>query len=229
MQKGKVSLLVILALCLLGVGATATATTMTVSPVGQMTTTEPGAVTLNFTSGIPSGYTVNSHDGRGDYGVIPGGQWVYPTGDKNPYLDTGIGSISIDLATVASALGIKGSIDYFGLYWGSIDTYNAISFWDGSTEVKSYTGWQVASAAAADGIPVHFGSTSLFVNFFAGGNQWTSIELSSSEPAFESDNHAFGGDAVPEPGTMALMGIGLLGVALVFRRYTNSNGDAERG
>jgi hypothetical protein len=221
MQKGKISVLVILALCFLGV--TATATTIQVSPAGQMTTTESGATTVNFTSGLPSGYTLSCPSGRGDCGVIPGGQWVYPTGDKNPYLDTGLGTVSINLATVQSSLGMSKPISYFGLYWGSIDTYNTISFWNHSTEVASFTGADVASHAPSS---VNYGSTSFFVNFFANGDTWTNIDLTSSQPAFESDNHAFADSSVPEPATMALMGLGLLGLSLVFRRRPSA-GEAE--
>lgn len=218
MQKGKIFVLVVLVLGLLGIGITATATTMTVSPAGQMTTTESGASTITFAGGVPSGYTLSCPSGRGDCGVIPGGQWVYPTGDKNPYLDTGIGSISINLATVQSNLKLPNAVTYFGLYWGSIDKYNTISFWNGSNEVASFTGTDIANAASS---AVDFGSTSLFVNFFANGDTWTTIDLASSQPAFESDNHAFADSSVPEPATMALMGLGLLGLSLVFRRRAN--------
>jgi hypothetical protein len=217
MSKGKISVLIVLVLSVLGIGITATATTMTVSPMGQMTTSEAAAVTVNFTSGLPAGYTANCPDGNKDCGIIPAGQWVYPIGDKNPYLGTGIGSdsISINLAAVKSSLGLAGNVSYFGLYWGSIDTWNTISFWDGSTEVASFTGTDVANAASS---PVDFGTTSLFVNFFANGNAWTTIDLTSSQPNFESDNHAFGDSAVPEPATMALLGLGMLGFSLLIRR-----------
>jgi hypothetical protein len=230
MRKAKVSLPVILTLCLLGIAVTATASpmTMTVSPAGQMTTTVAGAATLEtFNNGmLPAGYTITSCTNPAGCGVLTPAshQGRPPTGDTTDYLATGTGTITINLASVESANGFKGPVDYFGLYWGSVDAYNSISFWDGSTEVGSFTGAQVAAAASS---PVTIGTTSLFVNFFANGNAWTTIDLTSSQPSFESDNHAFG--PVPEPATMALMGVGLLLMALVFRRRRNTRGQAERG
>lgn len=203
--------------------------TMTVSPPGQMTTSVTGAATLEtFNSGIlPAGYTVVSCKYPAGCGVLsPATHHDNPTGDTTDFLATGQGTITIDLATIESSFGLK-SIDYFGLYWGSIDPYNSVSFWDGSHEVDSFTGTQVASTAAAMGIPLTLGKSSLFVNFFANGNTWTTIELTSTSPNFESDNHAFG--PVPEPATMALMGLGLVVVALIFRRRKGASGHAERG
>jgi hypothetical protein len=234
MRNTKVSLLAILALCLLGLAVRATGTpmTMTISPPGQMTTTVAGAATLEtFNNGsLPAGYTITSCKHAVACGVLsPTSHFgSEPTGDTTDYLATGNGTISITLATVATASGLSGrTFDYFGLYWGSIDDFNSVTFWDGSTEVGSFTGAQVATAASASGIPVTPGKTSLFVNFFANGYTWTTIDLTSTHPNFESDNHAFG--PVPEPATMALMGIGLLVIALAVRRRKNVSGYFDRG
>jgi hypothetical protein len=225
------ALLVILTLCFLGVVVTATATTMTmtVSPPGQMTTSAAGAATLEtFNNGsLPVGYSIVSCKYPKGCGVLSPVNHNPPTGDTTDYLATGQGEISINLAAVESSFGLTHPIDYFGLDWGSIDAYNTVSFWDGSTLVASFNGTDVASTAAAMGIPVTLGKSSLFVNFLANGATWTTIDLTSTSPSFESDNHAFG--PVPEPATMALMGLGLVVVALLFRRRKGASGHAERG
>jgi hypothetical protein len=231
MHKGRVFLVAILALCCLGVGVEARASAITMSFSPGQTTNVAGAMTLEtFNNGtLPPGYTITACSNPLGCGVLsPTSHYgAPPTGDHTDYLATGVGTISINLSTIESTFGFKGPIDDFGLYWGSIDAYNTISFWDGSTEVGSFTGAQVAAAASAAKLPVTIGTTSLFVNFFANGTTWTTIDLSSSKPNFESDNDAFG--PVPEPATMALLGVGLLALALVVRRRKNATGHSQRG
>jgi hypothetical protein len=103
--------------------------------------------------------------------------------------------------------------NYFGLYWGSIDAYNTIAFYDGLELLWSGTGSTVAQPAngcqSCDG-------TNRYVNFHFGADRFDRIVMSSDGRAFESDNHAFG--SVPVPGVVALLGIGLAGIAAVRRR-----------
>ena len=81
----------------------------------------------------------------------------------------------------------------FGLYWGSLDSYNSIKFYDGNTLVASYTGDQFAplfptgnqSSFASNGY-VQFAHLPLF----------DKVVLASSQNAFEIDNISAG--YVPE-------------------------------
>ena len=55
-----------------------------------------------------------------------------------PYLSTGIGQVTLQLDQYHN---------YFGLLWGSVDDYNTLSFYDGSTLLFSYTGLDVDQLA----------------------------------------------------------------------------------
>lgn len=110
-------------------------------------------------------------------------------------------------------------IDYFGLYWGSPDAGNTITFFNGVTPVFTYT-----AANLNTQFGVGFGlNNAAYVNFAAGaGESATRIVLSSTDFPFETDNHAFRtsavGSAVPEPTSLLLIGTGGLGLVAKIRR-----------
>lgn len=113
----------------------------------------------------------------------------------------------------ATVTGLGGKFNYFGLWWGSVDTYNTISFYDGATLVASYTGQDILNPNPANGNQTA-PSQNLYVNFY--NLPWyDSFVMASSNYAFEADNIAIG--IVPEPTTMLLLGFGLLGIAGVRR------------
>jgi hypothetical protein len=133
---------------------------------------------------------------------------------------TGSGDLLDDTTKGARAeVGTPLTIDfsrplrYFGLYWGSPDPGNLITFFNGITPVFALTG---ANLNAAFG--VGFGlDNAAYVNFAAGtGESYTRIVLSSTDFPFETDNHAFA--AVPEPGSLFLFGSGVLGLLASIRR-----------
>ncbi|BAM92692.1 conserved hypothetical protein [Bradyrhizobium oligotrophicum S58] len=77
----------------------------------------------------------------------------------------------------------------FGLYWGSVDSYNSISFYDGNKLVASYTGSDVAPLLA------NGGQASLASNGyveFLGLSPFNKVVLASSQNAFELDNVSAG-------------------------------------
>lgn len=162
-----------------------------------------GTKTVNFDANTaPSNYTITPN-AMLVQGSTPG-ITATPTGDTSYYLSTGTSNVDINLASSPS--------NYFGLDWGSIDTYNSIALTEANGNVQTYTGGQIASLAgiSADG------TTSLYVNFFDSGSAFTDIRLSSTNYAFESDNHAF--SATPEPSTWILTAGGLGLAGLLIRR-----------
>ncbi|MGY3448533.1 Npun_F0296 family exosortase-dependent surface protein [Bradyrhizobium sp. USDA 4353] len=101
--------------------------------------------------------------------------------DKTNYLS--IGNHAQETITFDS---VKNS---FGLYWGSVDSYNSISFYNGTKLVASYTGSDVAPLLA------NGGQASLASNGyveFLGLSPFNKVVLASSQNAFEIDNVSAG-------------------------------------
>lgn len=108
-------------------------------------------------------------------GPLPGGA------DTSKYLSIGGGaSETISFATEKNA---------FGLYWGSVDSYNTIKFYSGTTLVASYTGADI-SPLLASGNQGSF-SANGYVDF-VGLPFFNKVVLASSSNAFEIDNISAG-------------------------------------
>jgi hypothetical protein len=107
------------------------------------------------------------------------------------------------------------ALNYLGFDWGSIDTYNSVSFLSGSTVLRTFTGSDVVGFDA-NGAQMSDRSNG-YVDFFLSGMTFDSVILASSNRAFEIDNLAFG-NAVPAPGSLALIGLGLIGLARLRRK-----------
>lgn len=104
---------------------------------------------------------------------------------------------------------------YFGLLWGSVDTYNSLSFYDGATLVGTVTGGQVTATATGDqGIEGTY-----YVNLNS-DIAFDRVVITSTSYAFELDNIAYSRDqffAIPEPASLLVWSM-LVGSCTLVRR-----------
>lgn len=182
---------------------------VTLSGMGVNTTDVAGATTIDFNDGL-CGYAACS----GNYQIVLGsqsGRYAQPYGTSTKYL-----TVPNPYASGYATFALGTQADYFGLYWGSIDSYNTISFYRAGSRVALYTGTDLVGQFA-NGNQLSY-TSNRYINFYFGSDTFDTVLLRSSNYAFESDNHSFRSASVPEPGTLALLGLGLLGVGLGRRR-----------
>jgi hypothetical protein len=142
------------------------------------------------------------------------GIYARPAGDLTHYL-----TVAGLLASGDTVIHLDAPTNYFGLYWGSIDAYNLITFLKNGHEVGEYSGSMVASLTglAANG-DQRSTSSNRYINFNFGSLLYDEVILSTTNFAFEVDNVALGAPVrVPEPATALLLMAGLLGLGALCR------------
>jgi hypothetical protein len=190
----------------------------TVSNINEYTTAQAGTTTVNFNDGTCGAYVSCVGDGALVAGSVSG-KYATPLGISDLYL-----SIPFDQSSGSATFLTPGSYDYFGLYWGSVDTYNSIAFYSGGSLVGGFSGGDISPPLVANGNQTEWSSNRYVNFFFTGGDTFDRIVITSTNYAFESDNHAFGNvgsattTSVPEPAMLSLFAIGLIGVGFAARR-----------
>jgi len=205
------TLLLLLAMSTSG-HATPTIWYTTYAPGGEFVSPYVATTTWDFNGGaLPSGWTGNAADAA-IVSNSQSGQYAAPEGvsgqDTSKYIVVP-GSGQSGSVTVTNF----GSANYFGIWWGSIDTYNSLTFYNGSTQVAYFTGSDVSTSPNGDWTS---SETNKYVNFT--GFTFDKFVMASSGIAFEADNIAVGNVSVPEPITLLFLGASLFGLGLAGRK-----------
>ncbi|MHC5777302.1 Npun_F0296 family exosortase-dependent surface protein [Nostoc sp.] len=194
-------------------GAVSLTTGSTTPTANGIFSTVAGTTTVTFETGAPTTGFAKYSSPVGTPGVVQGtvaSQYAAPAGDTSKYLTISPKDSKVAGSTGSVTIDFAQALDYFGLQWGSVDKYNSIAFFNGNTLLNTFTGSDVPGTTASGNQTSP--QDNVFVNFLADpGQTFNKIVLSSSDIAFESDNHTYRLASVPEPTSM----LGLLAFGAV--------------
>jgi hypothetical protein len=175
---------------------------------------------------------------QGSYSLQKGstGNGAKPAGDETCYAfgpgpgrEAGTNAkITVDYAGFLAANPGKLKISYLGLYYGSIDRYNDIAFYNGATLMTGgggllddgvLTGSEILALLGGSSGDQVSDKSNVYVNLdFSGSENFTSYQFRTTGIAFELDNVVAGIIDIPEPASVLLFSLGLLGLAGLRRK-----------
>ena len=168
------------------------ASDVTVSESLSYLSSNSSTILLNLGTSTVNGYVTNNTLSFGDGNTISfsGTAGVYHGGVSGvaaaPYTPAGVDTTNYLAAEPNGNVTINYSSQqkYLGVDWGSVDKYNSLSFYNGTTLVDTITGSQIA--AGANGNQTAQGSYLVNVNF-NGATSFDRVVATSTTPAFEFD------------------------------------------
>lgn len=201
---GKLALAALLSILPISI---ASALTITKDPLNlDGYTSGPGQLLYDFESGTaPAALS-------GDFTIEPipslTSTSAAPAGDTSQYYL----SVPNPLSSGAAILTFSQEMSYLGLYWGSIDEYQHIDFYNNGILDTTVTGGMVGTPANGDQFQ---GGQNLYVGI-SDIPAFDKVVFTSNGYAFEIDNIAVA--PVPEPATMLLFGTGVVSLIGIVRR-----------
>jgi len=206
---------------LASVNSSANAVTIVAAPgvqAGSVPDEQGGLVNFSAPSSGTFGSGTFTENGISFSPTLPGLGGIIVSGSSpNNYANPAgyAGNYMAILGGRSETLKFSGQKDIFGLYWGSIDTYNSVEFLLDGAQVVSIKGSDLAAPIAASGNQLGANSNA-YITF--SNLLFDEVILSSSGNSFEFSNVAA---AAPEPATWAMMILGFMSVGFMGYRRKN--------